>query len=80
MSVDSTDATLAPIQRDSEGVFEIIMTFAAPFNEPGWHDMRFALVDAAQHPLSGFVEIQYFVAGGAEAGGGVAALPDQREC
>ena len=46
---------------------------AAPFNTGGWHDMRLLLLDAAHRPLSGFVELQYFVAenaGGEQAGGG----------
>jgi len=70
--VDSLDAVSAPVQRDGEGVFELTMTFGPPYTEAGWHDMQLVLLDAGRHPISGLVELQYYVSGGK---GGGASLP-----
>ena len=52
----------AQVVRDSEGVFEVTMTFGAPFNSAGRHDMSLVLLDAHRQPLSGHVELHYLVA------------------
>jgi hypothetical protein len=60
--VDSLDATSAPVQRDSEGVFELTMSFGPPYTDAGWHSMQLMLLDAQRQPISGHVELQYYVA------------------
>jgi hypothetical protein len=60
--VDSIDATSAPVQRDSEGVFELTMSFGPPYTDAGWHSIQLVLLDAERQPISGHVELQYYVA------------------
>lgn len=61
VDVDAQDAMYAPVSRDSEGVFEVTMTFGEPFNGPGRHDMSLVLLDADRQPLSGHVQLHYLV-------------------
>jgi len=71
--IDWDHATTAKIVRDSEGVFEITMSLAQPFNRPGWHHIQVQLSGPDQQPLGGPVELLYKVdeqQGGVKAGEG----------